>query len=145
MLDKELKSILQNHELSSQQEICAYLKKSKMIFNQSSVSRALQRLGAEKVVNGSGKRVYKIPASKNDFDLPGRSLSDLIVSITSNESLIVIKTTPGSAPLVARFIDTFLTHDVLGTIAGDDSILVVPVSQAKINQTINLLRARLNF
>jgi transcriptional regulator of arginine metabolism len=55
--------------------------------------------------------------------------------------LIVINTTPGSASLVARQLDQTRPEGILGTIAGDDTIFVAPVSSRKIEQTVEAISA----
>jgi transcriptional regulator of arginine metabolism len=61
------------------------------------------------------------------------SLSEMVTSIRSNGSLIVIRTHPGSASLVGRFVDMSFTGHILGSIAGDDTVFIAPSSLRETN------------
>lgn len=127
-LDDALRALLMGRKESTQEDICAALEKLGYEINQSKASRLLRKIGAIKVVNERGQTVYSLarepaPPSMNT------TLRSLILDIVSNEALVVIFTSPGSASMVARVLDyNQITTEILGTIAGDDTIFVAPKS-----------------
>jgi transcriptional regulator of arginine metabolism len=97
---------------------------------QATVSRDLQELGATKV-RSNGGFVYKLPddmPASRGGDLMARNLiktlAEFAVGIHPAASLVIVQTAPGHASAVARAIDLAGSDDVLGTIAGDDTIFV---------------------
>lgn len=135
-----LRRLLADGDLSTQDELVEELSGQKFRVTQSTISRDLRKLGAVKATDPAGRTVYRLP---DDISMPamisGNSFAGLLVSIEHNGSLIVINTTPGSASLVARQLDQTKPEGILGTIAGDDTIFVAPVSPRKIEQTIEAI------
>jgi transcriptional regulator of arginine metabolism len=127
-LGEALRTLLMGREASTQEDICAALEKLGYEMNQSKASRLLRKIGAIKVVNERGQTVYSLPREPAPPSMQ-TPLRNLIVDIVSNETLVVIFTSPGSASMMARVLDyNQITTEILGTIAGDDTIFVVPKS-----------------
>ncbi len=124
-----LRQLLQDGELSTQDELCSKLEKLDFATTQSTVSRDLRKLGAIKGVDAEGQTVYQLP-HQMEANIPA-TLTDLVRSIETNGSMIVIRTAVGSAPLIARQLDRLTPGGILGTIAGDDTIFVAPASTDK--------------
>lgn len=123
-----LKALLMNREAATQEDICVALEKLGYEINQSKASRLLRKIGAIKVINTQGETVYSLPREPAP-PLMNTPLRDLILDILSNEALVVIFTSPGSASLVARVLDyQQISTEILATIAGDDTIFVAPKS-----------------
>jgi transcriptional regulator of arginine metabolism len=117
----------------TQSEIAKSLKSRGFKVTQSTVSRTMNQMGVIKEVKG-GKQSYRLSLEpKNSYR---GSISDLVFNIVHNESLIVVKTKPGSAMFVAGFIDHESKASVIGTIAGDDTIFIAPMKLSKISQTL---------
>jgi transcriptional regulator of arginine metabolism len=137
-----LRKLLSNGDLSTQEELAIELSEQKFKVTQSTISRDLRKLGAVKAQDSAGRTVYRLP---DDLSSPamisGNSFAGLLVNVQHNGSLIVINTTPGSASLVARQLDQTRPEGILGTIAGDDTIFVAPVSSRKIEQTVEAISA----
>lgn len=135
--------LLRQGEASTQEELCKALKQRKLVVTQSTVSRDLRRIGAVKTVDADGQTVYKLPEER--ILIPqavSHSLGGLLLDIQSNESMIVLHTSPGSASLVARHIDSLRSQlGILGTIAGDDTIFIAPKSVKKISELIKKISA----
>lgn len=134
-----LRRLLSAGELSTQEELAQELRNQDLEVTQSTISRDLRRLGAVKAVDASGRTVYRLP---EDFQqslapLVSGGLRDLLLDIRHNGSLIVIHTPPGSASLIAHHLDQTKPEGILGTIAGDDTIFIAPVSVRQIEQTLN--------
>lgn len=124
-----LKDLLEKGEPSSQEELAQKLERASFNVTQSTVSRDLRKLGAIRTVDSEGQLVYRLESSRTQ-PIPEpvvSSMQRLIEKIQSNSSQIVIRTQPGSASLVARFLDAHFSSDILGTIAGDDTVFVAPV------------------
>jgi transcriptional regulator of arginine metabolism len=141
-----LKEILQDGSASTQDEIREALEKRKFSVNQSTVSRDLKRIGAIKAVDPEGRTVYRLGEEFVNAPVPtpvANSIKELVTEIESNGMMIVIHTSPGSASLVARHIDSQLSDHVLGTIAGDDTIFVAPSDMKRTPQTLSTIRQTL--
>ena len=96
--------------------------------SQASVSRDLDELGAVKLRAG-GRTGYPIPDIATQRTVPRETLrrvcGDWVVGVEDSDNLVVLTTPPGSAHVVASAIDRSDSSDVIGTVAGDDTILVV--------------------
>ncbi len=134
LLVDALKTLLMGRKASTQEDICLALEKQGYEINQSKASRLLRKIGAIKVVNARGQTVYSLPREPAP-PLMNTPLRGLILDIVSNETLVVVYTSPGSASLVARVLDyNQITTEILGTIAGDDTIFVAPKSVKDIHK-----------
>ncbi len=133
-LIEALRSLLMEREANTQESICMALEKKGYEINQSKVSRLLRKIGAIKVINTKGQIVYSLPREPAPPSL-NTPLRELILDVVSNESLVVIFTSPGSASMVARMLDYVqLSTEILGTVAGDDTIFVAPKSTKHISK-----------
>lgn len=112
---------------SSQSEIAdALLAKGYTNMNQSKVSRMLTRFGAVRRRNAKMVMVYCLPL-ETSIPVIDKTIKSLVIDIAHNENLIVIHTSPGSAQMIARMLDSVRKAEgILGTIAGDDTIFVAP-------------------
>ena len=128
---------------TTQEAIVLALEEQGHNVNQSKISRLLRKINAIKTKNDQGAMVYCLP---HDAEAPPihSSLSDLVIDIVANESMIIIKTSPGAASLLARVLDQKKCQ-ILGTIAGDDTIFVAPESIQSIEQSLSLVREQLGY
>jgi transcriptional regulator of arginine metabolism len=129
-----LRELLMDGFSGTQEELCQALEDRGVHANQSTVSRALRKLGAVKAMDATGV-VYRMPKAIKKTSFSG-SIGDLVRSIEHNESMIVVGTVVGSASFVAEFLDTSNIDGVLGTIAGDDTIFIVPKSINNISDIV---------
>lgn len=142
-LAEALKDLLLGREASTQESICQVLEQKGYEVNQSKVSRLLRKIGAVKIVNAKGQTVYSLPREPAPPSMD-TSIRDLILDVVSNETLVVIFTSPGSASMVARILDYIqMNTEILGTIAGDDTIFVAPKSVKDIQKLCNEICALL--
>jgi len=114
--------IIRARRIGTQEELLAELADAGEHATQATLSRDLARLGARRVSRPGGGAYYELPP---DSDALG-ALRGQVASIAANASLVVVRTAPGSANAIARAIDEAQFADVLGTIAGDDTIFVAP-------------------
>jgi transcriptional regulator of arginine metabolism len=121
--------LLEDQRVTSQAVLVQLLGASGMKVNQATVSRDLEELGAIKVRVPGGDTVYAIPELPRSQLAPAdhlrRVLSDWVVQVERSGDLVVVGTPPGSAHVVASAIDRNGLEDVLGTVAGDDTLLVI--------------------
>jgi transcriptional regulator of arginine metabolism len=124
--------LIRSHVVRSQTELAELLAVSGLQVTQATLSRDLEELGALKLrgVDG-GAPVYRIPEDGGPRPMVGgtsrlsRLLGELLLSHEGSGNLAVLRTPPGAAQYLASAIDRASLVDVIGTIAGDDTILVV--------------------
>jgi transcriptional regulator of arginine metabolism len=129
--------LLASHEVRSQPELLDLLVARGVQVTQATLSRDLVELDAVRVRTQSGALVYAVPAEGGDRRpaAPGetaaaghrlsRLLAELLVSADASANLVVLRTPPGAAQFLASAMDKIEYADVLGTIAGDDTVLVM--------------------
>ncbi|TWU93296.1 transcriptional regulator ArgR [Haemophilus influenzae] len=136
-LTRAFKELLNQERFGSQSEIVDALKKQGFTgINQSKISRMLSKFGAVRTRNTKMEMVYCLP---NELSVPNTSspLKNLVLDVDHNAMLIVIKTTPGAAQLIARLLDSIgKSEGILGTIAGDDTIFVTPTNDKPIDELL---------
>ncbi len=115
--------------MTSQTQLAELLDESGITATQATVSRDLDDLGAVKVRVPGGHTVYAIPEHPVDRIAPEdhlrRVLSDWVAEVGSSENLVVLRTPPGSAHVVASALDRAGMSEILGTVAGDDTIVAI--------------------
>lgn len=122
--------LLAEHAVTSQPQLVELLESEGIQATQATVSRDLEELGAVKVrVPGVDHQVYAIAELPKDQVAPlehlRRVLGEWVVDLESSANLVVVRTPPGSAHVVASALDRSSLSGVLGTVAGDDTILIV--------------------
>lgn len=121
--------LLEEHAVTSQAQLTELLDVEGLGTTQATVSRDLDDLGAIKVRVPGGETVYAIPEHPVDRIAPEdnlrRVLGDWVVDINHSGNLVVVRTPIGSAHVVASALDRAGIADVLGTVAGDDTLIVV--------------------
>ena len=124
-----LTQILEQNAVSSQDQLVRLLAAGGIEATQATVSRDLEEIGAVKVRSVAGEPVYAVPALPKDRLVPEdhlkRVLGEWVVEVASSGNLVVVRTPPGSAHVVASALDRASLPDIVGTVAGDDTILVV--------------------
>ena len=112
--------------IHSQSDLVKQLKNAGFVVTQATASRDLEEIGAVRGRSTSGESVYNI--SDSDDESSSRTMpvpSDLIISVEASGNLAVVRTPPGGAQLLASSLDHSGIADIIGTIAGDDTVLVV--------------------
>jgi transcriptional regulator of arginine metabolism len=119
---------IRRQTIGTQSELTEYLRAHGISVTQATVSRDIKDLRLVKVATGDGGYRYAVPADRPEEEARVRArriLGEFVTGVDASENLIILKTPPGSAQGVAAALDALRWPDVLGTIAGDDSILVV--------------------
>ena len=121
--------LLEHYSVSSQGQLVDLLTAEGVVATQATVSRDLDEMGAIKVRASGGESVYAIPDLPKEQRTPEdhlrRVLGDWVVEVDHSHNLVVLRTPPGSAHVVASAIDRAGLPAILGTVAGDDTIMVV--------------------
>ena len=121
-----IRRLVDSHGVASQEELVELLAGEGIEVTQATVSRDLQRLGAVKI-RSNGDTRYAIPVDAPTD--PGAEFAAVLASrgrgMTPSANLLVVRTSPGAAQVVAAAIDALDHADVAGSVAGDDTILVV--------------------
>lgn len=121
--------LLSQHAVTSQEQLVALLGDEGVGATQATVSRDLDDLGAIKVRAGAGETIYAIPELPKDQRAPEdhlrRTLGDWVVEVASSGNLVVLRTPPGTANVVGSALDRSGLPEVIGTVAGDDTLFVV--------------------
>jgi transcriptional regulator of arginine metabolism len=129
--------LLTRHAVRSQGELVELLDRQGVNATPSTVSRDLVELDAVRVRHGAAGLVYAVPGEGGDrTPRPAtdssasqarlaRMLRELLVSTEVSGNLVVLRTPPGAAQYLASAIDHSVSHDVIGTIAGDDTVLLI--------------------
>lgn len=126
-----LKMLISSQELSSQEELLRALAKEGYKLTQATLSRDLKQLKVAKAASMNGKYVYVLPNEtmykrvSNPRSLREMMMSPGFQSINFSGNMVVIKTRPGYASSIAYNIDNSDIPEILGTIAGDDTIFMV--------------------
>ena len=129
--------LVTGHEVRSQTDLAELLADHGLHVTQATLSRDLVELDAVKVRGASGALVYAVPGEGGDRSPAapretaaatqrlGRLCAELLVSAEASANLVVLRTPPGAAQFLASAFDKAELPDVLGTIAGDDTVLVI--------------------
>ena len=136
-----IKEVINTLPIANQDELRIELRKRGFKVTQATLSRDLNEIGVGRMATEDGARYVLQPAGEVRILRP--LVSAEVVSINSNESLIVIRTLPGCANVIGEFLDAQKNPDIIGTLAGDNTLLVIPQSQKKTKQLIAFLKEKL--
>lgn len=130
-----IEKLIEGENISSQEELLRKLKRKGVDITQATLSRNLRQLGAGRIADGSGGYRYMLPGRPAPLNA-GMKLNviPVITDIVDAKDLLVIKTLPGNASNTALYIDNAGRYEIAGTIAGDDTILVIPRSGINLSQ-----------
>ncbi|MFT4989074.1 MAG: transcriptional regulator of arginine metabolism [Acidimicrobiales bacterium] len=121
--------LLQAEAITSQDQIVDHLAEQGVTATQATVSRDLEDLSAIKIRMPGGASAYAIPDHPHEQVVPAghlrRIFSEWVVGVDSSGNMVVLRTLVGSAHVVASAIDRSGLDEVLGTVAGDDTLFVV--------------------
>ena len=137
-----IREIVENQSIQTQEELADALAARGMVVTQATVSRDIKEMHLLKVLAEDGSYRY----ATMDREEQGtnerliRMLSDSVVSMDSANNLIVIRTLPGSAHVAGEAVDCLKWPEVLGTIAGDNTILVIVRSNEDVDAVMRRFR-----
>jgi transcriptional regulator of arginine metabolism len=121
--------LIGQHPVANQPQLLELLATERISATQATVSRDLEELGAIKVRVPGGQSVYALPELETDrlapFDQLRRVLGEWVGEVASSENIVVLRTPPGCAHVVASALDRSALDGLIGTVAGDDTVLCV--------------------
>lgn len=118
--------IINEKDIQTQDRMTEELREAGFEVTQATVSRDIKELGLIKVPSGHGAYKYAVPGSAAQESMKSLDMfSGAVISVDSALHTIVIKTFPGMANAVAATVDTMTDNHILGSIAGDDTILII--------------------
>ena len=137
--------IISSNVVDTQEELLVYLKKAGFDVTQATVSRDIKEMMLIKVPDEDGRYKYSFP-SENSKILTTERLEDTLrsytLTISSAENLIVLHTLPGTAQAVAYALDHLSWKELLGTVGGDDTVLLIVDSKDHVETVKRRLTAR---
>ena len=135
--------IIEDKDIETQEELAEELKNHGVKVTQATVSRDIREMHLLKVLadNGSDRYATMEKGDTGVSDRLIRMLADSVVEMNYANNLIVIRTLPGSAHVAAEAVDNLKWPEVLGTIAGDNTILVIVRSNEEVDAVIKRFRS----
>jgi transcriptional regulator of arginine metabolism len=136
--------LVRRDSLGSQSAILGRLRKQGFEVTQPTVSRDLEELGLVRTRDDRGRLRYAPPSEAGNGHGPERMhriLAEYVVGLEPSGNLVVVRTPPGSANTVAQVIDQVGLKDVIGTVAGDDTILLVAKEGVRGTTVLRLLQS----
>ncbi|GAW92308.1 arginine repressor [Calderihabitans maritimus] len=138
---KEILEIINRKPIGTQQELARELKQQGFEVTQATISRDIKELGLVKVPVGRNAYRYAAPSERpmgNVYARLHRMFQDSVTEVDYSENLIVIKTLPGTAHAVASWIDKVEWKEIIGTVAGDDTILVIVKPKSAVSKLLKM-------
>lgn len=137
-----IREIVEKQNVQTQEELAEALRAQGMLVTQATVSRDIKEMHLLKVLAEDGSYRYATMdrESQTTSDRLIRMLTDCVIDIASSNNLIVIHTLSGSAHIAAEAIDSLKWAEVLGTIAGDNTILVIARSNDEVDAIVRRVK-----
>jgi len=136
----KIRELISRSSVRSQAELAQRLADAGVTVTQGTLSRDLVEIGAARVRGAQGALIYAVPSDGHDRELQSDQTEatttarlitlckDLLVSAEASANLVILRTPPGAAQFLASAVDHAGLNEVLGCIAGDDTIMVVTTS-----------------
>ena len=140
---KKIKELIQEHIIETQDDLTKALKENGIVVTQATVSRDIKELLLIKIPMGDGRYKYATPDEQSGIfsqTKMNRTFQDSIVKIKVSENILVVRTLPGTAQAIAYNIDYVKWPEILGTVAGDDTIFAVLADRSFADIVINKLK-----
>lgn len=125
---RKILELIAAHEVGTQEELAERLRESGFEVTQATVSRDIKEMRLVKVPTGVHTYRYAAPGEPQTMNLEerlGRVFRDVVTSLDYSENLILVRTLPGNAMSLASIIDGSKWPEIIGTVGGDDTILII--------------------
>ncbi len=139
---RKILELIKSYDIETQEDLVNRLRDSGFDVTQATVSRDIKELSLIKIASGNSKYKYFVTAEPRhnlNMNRLSKLLKDSATSIDYSDNLIVIKTLPGVANAIASCIDHIQWPEVIGTIAGDDTILLVVKPKEAVQKNLEVL------
>lgn len=143
----KIKELISAQEISTQDELVELLKDSGFNVTQATVSRDIKELQLIKVPTVRGNYKYSLPQEQqfNPINKLKRFMVDGYRSLDYSENFIVMKTLPGNANAIGALIDGLHWEEIMGTICGDDTILIISRNKKTTEEIVERFKAILHL
>lgn len=140
---EKIKELIRQYDIDTQEELATRLNEAGFKVTQATVSRDIRALKMTKVADGEGRSRYailqEIPSGLGDKYT--RVLHDALLTIDQGQNLVVIRTVPGMAMGVAAALDALEWEEILGCIAGDDTVMCVARTTEEASGVVKRLKS----
>jgi len=134
----KIKEIITNRKIASQEELLEYLRDEGFDTTQATLSRDLHEIGIVRVPDEDG---FKYVFHQEETSQAIKQIIGMeIINILHNESTVIVRTLPGRAQGVEFYLDRLPHSNIIGTVAGDDSIIIIPDSHSNIDKLIENIK-----
>jgi len=139
---KLIADFIDTGNVSSQNQLKGVLKKNGIIITQATLSRDLSELGAVKKRLNNGRLVYLLPKNQDNnaqLKIAKKALKDFVIDVEPVSNQVVIKTTTAAAQVIADSVDNLYIEDIIGSIAGDNVVLIITPSEIKAKEVAEII------
>ena len=141
--------LIKTNEISKQEELVVLLSQNGYSSTQATISRDVKELGLVKVQGEKVKSKYALPIKREESSVTDEQaitlLRTFIISIENAQNLVVIKTLTGNGSACGMVIDKIKPEGVVGSIAGDDTLLIVTHNQVDAIKVVNQIKGLINL
>lgn len=137
-----IETLIGRQRLATQADLAAALRKLGCDVTQATVSRDIREMGVQKGTGSDGKVRFLMPAPtvrRDPEEVLARVLRDSAAGVRQAQNLVVVRSEPGTAPTVGRAIDELGREDVVGTVAGDDTVMMAIADSAGARRVVKYL------
>ena len=124
---QKILEIIEKYDIDTQEALITKLKDSGYVVTQTTISRDINQLKLVKAITSNGSYKYIVPDVKreNNKTVMNSALTEAVVKIQAAKNIVVVKTLSGMANAIAVCVDSINHDDIVGSVAGDDTIIVV--------------------
>lgn len=139
---EKIYEIIKSKDVETQEELAEELRNEGINVTQATVSRDIKELNLMKILSHNGKYKYSAPTKANNYNpnAMANMLSKTALTVEKIDKFLVVKTISASASLAAEALDSFELDGVAGTIAGDNTVLVITRSHEKAEEIVSLIK-----
>ena len=139
---KLIADFIDTGNVSSQNQLKGVLKKNGIIITQATLSRDLSELGAVKKRLNNGRLVYLLPKNQDNnaqLKIAKKAIKDFVINVEPVSNQVVIKTTTAAAQVIADSVDNLYIEEIIGSIAGDNVVLIITPSEIKAKEVAEII------
>lgn len=143
---EKIREIVENHIVETQEDLAERLRREDIAVTQATVSRDIKELMLVKVPTSGGRSRYAFPASESGSrkeNRLGSLFEDAVTGVDASGALVVLRTLPGMANAVASALDAAQWPEILGTVAGDDTIFAAVKPETAADAVVKRMRVML--
>jgi transcriptional regulator of arginine metabolism len=143
---KLIADFIDTGNVSSQNQLKGVLKKNGIIITQATLSRDLSELGAVKKRLNNGRLVYLLPKNQDNnaqLKIAKKAIKGFVTDVEPVSNQVVIKTTTAAAQVIADSVDNLYIEEIIGSIAGDNVVLIITPSEVKAKKVAEIINNNL--